>query len=60
MKIDGEKLQELCPRPESLGAGVGGKLISKEQALIESHLVKCNHCRRLIELATESESEALT
>jgi predicted anti-sigma-YlaC factor YlaD len=60
MKIDGENLQEPCPAPERLGAYVEGKLTSEEKALIESHLVKCNPCRRVIKLVIESESEVPT
>jgi tetratricopeptide (TPR) repeat protein len=44
---------------ESQYESVGEKLISEEQALFESHLVKCNHCRGVIEFATESESKGL-
>ena len=57
MKIEGENLQEQCPRPEGLGAYVDGNLTSEEQSLIESHLVKCMRCRRVIELVIESEGE---
>jgi anti-sigma factor RsiW len=57
MKIEGEKLQELCPMLEGLCAYVDGKLTSEEQSLIESHLAKCAHCRRVIELVIESEGE---
>jgi anti-sigma factor RsiW len=57
MKIDGENLQEQCPRPEGLGAYVDGKLTQEEQSLIESHLAKCKRCRSIMKLATESESE---
>ena len=58
MNIDVENLREPCPAPEELGAYVDGKLISEEKALTESHLAKCNRCRRVIKLVTESESEA--
>jgi anti-sigma factor RsiW len=57
MKIDGEDLQEQCPEPEWVGVYVDGKLTSEERSLTESHLAKCKHCRRVIELMIESESE---
>jgi len=57
MKIEGENLQEPCPRPEGLGAYIDGKLTSEEQSLIESHLAKCVCCRRVIGLVIESEGE---
>jgi anti-sigma factor RsiW len=57
MKIDGENLQEQCPGPELLGAYVDGKLTSEEKAFTESHLAKCKHCRKVIELVIESEND---
>lgn len=42
---------------ESQYESIGEKLILEEQALIESRLVKCNHCRIAIEFAAESESK---
>jgi len=56
MKIDGENLQEQCPGPEGLGAYVDGNLTSEEKAFTESHLAKCKHCRRVMELVSESKS----
>jgi hypothetical protein len=44
---------------ESQYESVGEKLISEGEALIESHLVKCNHCRGVIKFAAESESKGL-
>jgi|RhiMetdeSRZDD1v2_1073273.scaffolds.fasta_scaffold28581_5 anti-sigma factor RsiW len=57
MNVDDENLQGQCLGPEGLGAYVDGKLTSEEEALIESHLVKCNRCRRIIELVIESGGE---
>jgi anti-sigma factor RsiW len=57
MKIEVENLQEQCPGLEGLGAYVDGKLTSEEKAFIESHLAKCKHCRRVMELVIESKSE---
>jgi len=58
MKIDDENLEEQCPAPEGLGAYVDRKLTSEEESIIESHLVKCKHCREIIKSVIESESEA--
>jgi anti-sigma factor RsiW len=57
MNVDDENLQGQCPTPEEIGAYVDGRLSSKGNALIESHLAKCDRCRRIIELVIESEVE---
>jgi anti-sigma factor RsiW len=57
MNVDDENLQVKCPGSDGLGAYVDGKLTSEEKALLESHLAKCNRCRRIIELVIESEGE---
>jgi anti-sigma factor RsiW len=57
MKIEGENSQEQCPGPEGLGAYVDGKLTSKEKASTEAHLAKCKHCRGVMNLVIESNSE---
>jgi Putative zinc-finger len=53
----GEILQGRCSSLEWLAAYVDDKLTPAEKTIIEHHLAKCIHCRRVIEIMIKSESE---
>jgi anti-sigma factor RsiW len=56
-KSDGENLRGQCLGLEQLAAYVDAQLAPAEQNIIEHHLARCRHCRRVVEIVIKSQSE---